>query len=129
MLARTALNHITVNLNRLESRLEFATYFGEMLPSPDENPEVLEWRCPGSARRRNSALRRLESFRERARNAPQAVRMLDLQDADDVDALLVQVRIDEIDEQIRLLEEEAKISRFVEDTVKFSYEVRRLNDG
>lgn len=38
-------------------------------------------------------------------------------------------KLEEIDEQIQALSEEASISRFVEDAVKFSYEVRRLNEG
>ena len=99
-----------------------------MLPSPDENPEVLngavQEALDGETLRSddwNQFVSALDTRRKRL--------MIDLADADDVDALLIQVRIDEINEQIRLLEEEAKISRFVEDTVKFSYEVRRLNDG
>ena len=99
-----------------------------MLPSPDENPEVLnnavQEALDGETLRSDDWLQlsgALETRRKRLE--------IDLADADDVDALLIQVRIDEINEQIRLLEEEAKISRFVEDTVKFSYEVRRLNDG
>ena len=37
--------------------------------------------------------------------------------------------LNELDEQIRVLDEEARINRFVEDTVKFSHEVRRLSEG
>ena len=99
-----------------------------MLPSPDENPEVLngavQEALDGETLRSddwNRLVGALETRRKRLE--------IDLQDADDVDALLIQARIDEINEQIRLLEEEAKISRFVEDAVKFSYEVRRLNEG
>ena len=99
-----------------------------MLPSPDENPEVLDSAVQealdGETLRSNDwnqLVGALETRRKRLE--------IDLADADDVDALLIQARIDEIHEQIRLLEEESKISRFVEDTVKFSYEVRRLNDG
>ena len=99
-----------------------------MLPSPDENPEVLDGAVQealdGETLRSddwNRLVGALETRRKRLQ--------LDLADADDVESLLIQARIDEINEQIRLLEEEAKISRFVEDTVKFSYEVRRLNEG
>lgn len=35
----------------------------------------------------------------------------------------------ELDEQIKVLDEEARINQFVEDTVKFSHEVRRLSEG
>jgi hypothetical protein len=35
----------------------------------------------------------------------------------------------ELDEQIKVLDEEAHINQFVEDTVKFSHEVRRLSEG
>lgn len=41
----------------------------------------------------------------------------------------IQKRLDELDVHIEALEEEASISRFVEDTVKFSYEVHRLSEG
>ncbi len=41
----------------------------------------------------------------------------------------IERQLDEIDAQIAILSEEAQISHFVEDTVKFSYEVRRLSDG
>ena len=99
-----------------------------MLPSPDENPEVLDAAVQealdGETLRSHDwkqLVSALETRRKRLK--------IDLADADDVDALLIQARVDEINEQIRLLEEEAKISRFVEDTVKFSYEVRRLNEG
>jgi hypothetical protein len=37
--------------------------------------------------------------------------------------------LNELDEQIGVLDEEAKINRFVEETVKFSHEVRRLSEG
>ena len=99
-----------------------------MLPSPDENPEVLDGAVQealdGETLRSNDWNRFVSALETRRKRL-----LIDLADADDVEALLIQVRIDEINEQIRLLEEEAKISRFVEDTVKFSYEVRRLNDG
>lgn len=99
-----------------------------MLPSPDENPDVLDGAVQealnGETLRSDDWNRFVSALETRRKRLE-----LDLQDADDVEALLIQVRIDEINEQIRLLDEEAKISRFVEDTVKFSYEVRRLNDG
>ncbi len=99
-----------------------------MLPSPDENPEVLDGAVQealnGETLRSHDWNQYVGALTTRRKRLE-----IDLEDADDVEALLIQVRIDEIDEQIRLLEEEAKISRFVEDTVKFSYEVRRLNDG
>lgn len=99
-----------------------------MLPSPEENPEVLDsavQEALDGETLRSDDWNRLSGALETRRKRL----LLDLQDADDGDALLIQARIDEINEQIRLLEEEAKISRFVEDTVKFSYEVRRLNEG
>jgi hypothetical protein len=37
--------------------------------------------------------------------------------------------LDELDEQIGVLDEEAGINQFVEDTIKFSHEVRRLSEG
>ncbi len=41
----------------------------------------------------------------------------------------IQQKLDEIDEQIEVLREEEKITKFIEDTVTFSYEVQRLSDG
>lgn len=41
----------------------------------------------------------------------------------------LQQKLDEIDEQIQVLREEESISGFVEDAVKFSYEVHRLSEG
>lgn len=38
-------------------------------------------------------------------------------------------KLNELDEQIGVLDEEAKINRFVEETIKFSHEVRRLSEG
>ncbi len=38
-------------------------------------------------------------------------------------------RLNELDEQVSVLEEEARINRFVEDTIKFSHEVHRLSEG
>jgi hypothetical protein len=37
--------------------------------------------------------------------------------------------LNEVDEHIGVLEEEARINSFVEDTIKFSHEVRRLSEG
>lgn len=48
-------------------------------------------------------------------------------DATEREAL--RTRLQELDEQIAVLDEEAKINKFVEDTVKFSHEVRRLSEG
>ena len=103
-----------------------------MLPAPDQNPEVLqgatEEALNGETLRSNDWLAYSHALRERRKRL-----VADLEqartDGDDVEALLIQVRLDEADEQIRALEEEANISRFVEDAVKFSYEVRRLNEG
>lgn len=37
--------------------------------------------------------------------------------------------LSELDEQIGVLDEEAGINKFIEDTIKFSHEVRRLSEG
>ncbi len=42
---------------------------------------------------------------------------------------VLQQKLDEIEEQIQVLREEENITKFVEDAVKFSYEVRRLSEG
>lgn len=42
---------------------------------------------------------------------------------------VLRARLHELDEQISVLDEEASINKFVEDTVKFSHEVRRLSEG
>ena len=41
----------------------------------------------------------------------------------------LQKLLNELDEQIGVLDEEAGINQFVEDTIKFSHEVRRLSEG
>lgn len=41
----------------------------------------------------------------------------------------LQQKMDEIDDQIEVLREEEKITRFIEDAVTFSHEVRRLSEG
>ncbi|RYG66727.1 hypothetical protein EON80_14875 [bacterium] len=48
---------------------------------------------------------------------------------DQDDRANLQQKLDEIDEQIEVLREEEKITKFIEDTVTFSYEVQRLSDG
>jgi hypothetical protein len=41
----------------------------------------------------------------------------------------LQKLLNELDEQVGVLDEEAGINQFVEDTIKFSHEVRRLSEG
>jgi len=82
---------------------------------------------------------------EALEGSPRATRLLELTNAlrlrrqrleadlgtleDPTDALRVSQQLDEIDEQIQVLAEEASISQFVEETVRFSHEVRRLHEG
>lgn len=103
-----------------------------MLPAPDENPEVLqgavEEALDGQTLRSDDWLAYSNALRERRKRLVADLKQAH-EDGDNVEALLIQVRLDETDEHIRALEEEANISRFVEDTVKFSYEVRRLTEG
>lgn len=42
---------------------------------------------------------------------------------------ILRARLHEIDEQVAILDEEARINKFVEDTITFSHEVRRLSEG
>jgi hypothetical protein len=42
---------------------------------------------------------------------------------------ILETKMNEIDEQIKVLSEEASITQFIENAVKYSYEVRRLSDG
>lgn len=42
---------------------------------------------------------------------------------------IVEAKMNEIDEQVKVLAEEASITQFIENAVKYSYEVRRLSDG
>ncbi|BCM91794.1 hypothetical protein IAD21_03670 [Abditibacteriota bacterium] len=99
-----------------------------MLPRPDENPQILDnaitealdgetmraqdWHDLASA---------LETRRERLSQ--------DLAEAHEYEREALQKRLDEVEIHIQALQEEADISHFVEDTVKFSYEVRRLSEG
>ncbi len=48
---------------------------------------------------------------------------------DAAERAVLQQKLDEIEEQIQVLREEENITKFVEDAVKFSYEVRRLSEG
>jgi hypothetical protein len=41
----------------------------------------------------------------------------------------LRARLHELDEQIAVLDEDARINKFVEDTITFSHEVRRLSEG
>ena len=52
-----------------------------------------------------------------------------VQAVDESERAQIKAKILEVEEQIRVLDEEARITEFVEDTVKFSHEVRRLNEG
>lgn len=42
---------------------------------------------------------------------------------------LLGAKLGEIDEQIQVLQEEAGINQFIEETVRFSHEVHRLSEG
>ncbi len=99
-----------------------------MLPNPDDNPRVLDEALTealdGQTLRAadwHSLADALESRRQRLED--------DLALANDYERDAIQKRLDELDVHIHALEEEAQISRFVEDTVKFSYEVHRLSEG
>ncbi len=48
---------------------------------------------------------------------------------DDAEREVLTRRLNELDEQVAILDEEARINRFVEDTIKFSHEVHRLSEG
>ena len=48
---------------------------------------------------------------------------------DSAERARLEQRLNELEEQIGVLDEESKINRFVEETVKFSHEVRRLSEG
>ena len=48
---------------------------------------------------------------------------------DEAERAVLRRRLDELDEQVAILQEEARINRFVEDTIKFSHEVHRLSEG
>ena len=54
----------------------------------------------------------------------------DLENANDEAEREVLIRrLNELDEQVAILDEEKRINRFVEDTIKFSHEVHRLSEG
>ncbi len=99
-----------------------------MLPRPDDDPHVLDAALTEAldgevlrAEDWHSLAAALDIRRERLAR--------DLQDAHEYERDTIQKQLDEIDIHIQALEEEANISHFVEDTVKFSYEVRRLSEG
>ena len=75
---------------------------------------------------RASELRELREVLARRRSTLQR----DLELSHDPDERThLQALLNELDEQIGVLEEEARINQFVENTVKFSHEVRRLSEG
>lgn len=41
----------------------------------------------------------------------------------------LRARLSEMDRQVAILEEEANINKFIEDTARFSHEIRRLSEG
>lgn len=99
-----------------------------MLPNPDENPHVLDEALTEALD--GETLRAADWHTLAASLETRRARMEDdLAGAHDYERDAIQKRLDELDVHIRALEEEARISRFVEDTVKFSYEVRRLSEG
>jgi len=54
----------------------------------------------------------------------------DLENAtDEAEREVLRRRLNELDEQVAILDEEKRINRFVEDTIKFSHEVHRLSEG
>ena len=99
-----------------------------MLPNPDDNPHVLDAALTEAldgehlrAKDWHALADALETRRKRLED--------DLALANDYERDAIQKRLDELDVHIHALEEEAQISRFVEDTVKFSYEIHRLGEG
>lgn len=99
-----------------------------MLPRPDENPEVLNDALTEAL---DGEVLRAEDWHRLAASLEHRRERLsrDLAEAHEYERETLQKQLDEIDIHIQALEEEANISHFVEDTVKFSYEVRRLSDG
>lgn len=100
-----------------------------MLSRPEEDPRPLEnavTEALDGETLRSTDWQKLASALELRRGRVER----DLEVASDhAERDVLQKQLDEIDAHIEVLEEEANISRFVEDTVKFSYEVRRLSDG
>ena len=47
----------------------------------------------------------------------------------DAEREALRARLHQLDEQIAVLDEEARINKFVEDTARFSHEIRRLSEG
>ncbi|RYX82771.1 hypothetical protein EON83_17550 [bacterium] len=99
-----------------------------MLHRPEDNSEALEGAVTEAldgevlrAQDWHQLASALELRRERLSR--------DLQEAHEYERDTLQKQLDEIDIHIEALEEEANISHFVEDSVKFSYEVRRLSEG
>ena len=75
---------------------------------------------------RASELRKLRDALQRRQQMIAA----DFDVADDAkEREVLRARLHEIDEQVSVLDEEARINKFVEDTITFSHEVRRLSEG
>jgi Lhr-like helicase len=92
--------------------------------SNDDMDEAIEQALEGSERAETWAdyVAALEARQKRLE------RDFELTD-DEAERKLLQQKIDEIDEQVQVLREEENITRFVEDTVTFSYELKRLSEG
>jgi hypothetical protein len=99
-----------------------------MLPNPDSQPEPLNEAIDDAL----EGSLRAEQWQELAaalRNRRERV-LRDLELADDLDEKEeLEEQLKNLDDQIQVLTEEASITAFVENTVKFSYEVRRHSDG
>lgn len=99
-----------------------------MLPSPDLQPEPLE-EAIDDALEGNMRAEEWQGLAAALRNRRDRV-LRDLELSDDLDEKEeLEEQLENLDEQIQVLTEEASITQFVENAVKFSYEVRRLAEG
>jgi hypothetical protein len=110
----------------------FLLFYGfklvSMLPSPEEQPEALDQAVDEAlegAPRAEQWQTYVDALERRRELLQRDMGLIE----DPHDRELVEKQVDELDVQIQVLREEESITRFVEDAVTFSYEVRRLSEG
>lgn len=99
-----------------------------MLPSPEENPEPLDEALDEAlegAPRADEWQSYVNALERRRELLSRDLGLIE----DPRDLEIAQKQLDDLDAQIQVLREEESITRFVEDAVTFSYEVRRLSEG
>ncbi len=99
------------------------------MSNPEETPpeldEALDEMVESEGGMRSEQWRKLVSALVQRRKSY----LSDLDAAEPAERAFIEAKIVEIEGQIQVLAEEENITKFVEDTAKFSYQVHRLSQG